>query len=268
MGMTEGDLQGQESGTEQSQPVGQGSESSESEYSPFASDFLTRIPENDRAVVERYIKQWDSGVTRRFQDIHGQYAPYKQLGEVEELQKAVGLVSLLDEQPENFYKALGEQLGLTPAETKQVMDEQNQQQQPGGGLPPEFVSRVDEQEKMLRNIAEYVLNMHQAQEAATQDSELNSYMKLLHDEYGDFDDDYVLTKMYNGADGEQAVKAFQNLMQQRVNAANSAVAGLPPTLSSGGGSGGAVPRETLDLGKVPSKDVKALVADIIAQANR
>lgn len=268
MGMTEGDLQGQSTGTEAQETSGQGSEP---EYS-LASEFLNRIPENDRAVVERYVKQWDAGVTRRFQDLHSQYAPYQELGEVEDLQKAIGLIEMLNETPERFYYALQEQLGLADGTQAGLPTEQQQQPVGGGeqnqpGLPPEFVSRIDKQEEMLKSIAEYVLNLHNTQQESTEDQELEQYMSLLHDEYGDFDDDYVLTKMFHGADGESAVKAYMNLVQQQVNAANAPASGLPPTLSSGSG-GGAVPTEQIDLGKIPRNDVKSLVADILAQSQR
>lgn len=264
MGMTEGDLQGQGTeGTEQSQSSGQGS--GESEYS-LASDFLSRVPDNDRAVVERYVKQWDAGVTRRFQDLHSQYSPYRELGEVEDLQKAVNLIEMLNGDPERFYYALQDQLGLTDG-TVAGLQEQQQQEQNQPGLPPEFLSRIDKQEEMLRSVAEYVLNLHNSQQESTEDQELDQYMGLLHDEFGEFDDDYVLTKMYHGMDGDAAVQAYQKLVQQQVNAANSVTDGLPPTLSSGSG-GGAVPAEQIDLGKIPSGQVKSLVADILAQSQR
>lgn len=263
-------FQGQETtGTDTSTPETSG-QGSEPEYS-LASEFLSRVPENDRAVVERYVKQWDAGVTRRFQDLHSQYAPYQELGEVEDLQKAIGLIEMLNEAPERFYYALQEQLGIADGTQAGVPTEQQQpvgggeQNQPG--LPPEFVSRIDKQEEMLKSIAEYVLNLHNTQQESVEDQELEQYMQLLHDEYGDFDDDYVLTKMFHGADGDSAVKAYMNLVQQQVNAANAPASGLPPTLSSGSG-GGAVPTEQIDLGKIPRNDVKSLVADILAQSQR
>lgn len=258
-------VQGQETGTESSQTQASG-QGSENEYS-LASDFLTRIPENDRAVVERYVKQWDAGVTRRFQDLHSQYQPYQELGEVEELQKAVNLINMLNEDPERFYYALQDQLELGDGTTAGIQQNPAVQEQNAPGLPPEFVSRIDKQEEMLKSIAEYVLGMHNQQQESAEDAQLDDYMGLLHQEYGDFDDDYVLTKMYHGMDGGDAVKAYQKLVQQQINAANSVTNGLPPTLSSGSG-GGAVPAEQIDLGRIPSGQVKSLVADIIAQSQR
>ena len=72
----------------------------------LSSDFLANVPESDRAVVSRYIKDWDSGVTKKFQEIHGQYEPYKQLGDVDKLRQAVEVYDLLDNSPEIIYETL------------------------------------------------------------------------------------------------------------------------------------------------------------------
>ena len=47
------------------QPTDTGEGSGEADYS-ISSDFLKNVPDSDRAVVSRYIKDWDAGVTKRF----------------------------------------------------------------------------------------------------------------------------------------------------------------------------------------------------------
>ena len=45
----------------------------------LGSDFLKSVPEEQRGALEPFVKQWDAGVTRRFQELQSQYAPYRSL---------------------------------------------------------------------------------------------------------------------------------------------------------------------------------------------
>jgi hypothetical protein len=234
----------------------------------LASGFLAKIPEGDREIVGKYVKQWDSGVTRRFQELHGKYKPYEELGDLETLQQAHQLYQILDEEPERLYAALRETFGesepegaTTEAGEDSGLDEQFQ------GVVTELQERLEKQNEVLEAIAEYVIDQHKSVQATQEDKELDEYLGLLKDEYGDFDEEYVLTKMYHGASGDEAVSAWQDMVQQHINAAGQTTEGLPSILSSQGGS--AVARESQQrLGSVPNKDIKNLVADVISQANK
>lgn len=248
---------------------GTGVEGVQEQSDGMASSFLTRIPEADRPTVEKYVKQWDAGVTRRFQELHKQYEPYKNLGELETLQKAQEIYGILDSDPERLYNAL-----------KEVFEEEaaggQQQQNPDTSVenPPEFQGalqelqgKFDQQTQVLEALAQYVMNQENQSKESKEDGELEDYLALLKEEYGQFDEDYVLTKMFHGASGEEAIQAYQDFVQQITNQAGSAVSNLPTFLSSSGGSG--VPQTpSQKLGDIPSKDIRNLVADVLAQANR
>lgn len=250
-------LQGQETGTEFTEE-GQGSE----DYS-LAGGFLDRVPQEHRPIVEPYVKQWDAGVTRRFQDLHGELKPYQELGSYEDLQQMAQIIEVLNNEPERVFQALQEQ--LYPEGLPQAQNGTGDSAE-APGLPPEFMSRFDKTEETLMKLAEYVVGMNTAQQEASEDAELDDYMQLLRDEYGDFDEKFVLTRMYNGVDGETAVQEWNSAIQERINQAMGATQNLPPVLSNGGG--GAVPVETQNLSAIPRGDLKKFVADILAQSQQ
>ena len=66
----------------------------------LASPFLAKIPPQDSAVVARYIKDWDAGVTKKFQEYSGKLKPYQQYGTPEEIQKYYNLANNLRTNPQ------------------------------------------------------------------------------------------------------------------------------------------------------------------------
>lgn len=253
--------------------LGQGSEppagGGEPDYS-LASDFLQRVDEADRATVEKYVKQWDAGVTRRFQELHGQYEPYKALGEPEQLQQAIAVMQLLEEQPQAIYQILLEDIqnGAEWAQALQQAGGQQQQQNSEGapdasqsfqGLPPEVKAQLDEQQRILEQLAQIVVGDKTAQQQAAEDAALEQYMSNLKTEFGEFDENYVLALMEGGMDGAEAVKSFQSLLQQHINQAFSGQQ-VPVPLSGGG----APPQQQQKVTELGKRDVRDLVAGLMS----
>src|SRR4029078_3596605 len=50
---------------------------------PAWRQILDQIPEEYHDSIIPELQRWDAGVSRRFQRIHDEYAPYKELGEFE-----------------------------------------------------------------------------------------------------------------------------------------------------------------------------------------
>jgi hypothetical protein len=190
---------------------GQGSE----DYS-LANDFLKNIPDVDKPVVEKYIKDWDAGVTNKFKEIHGQYAPYKELGEVDRLRDAVQLIDYVNEYPEAFLKDLARELGVeipsktvtppvpptgTPPGTQNGKDALQ-------GLPPEFLSQWEQQNQLVQSLAQTVIAQDQKKREEQEMAQIESLFSDLQKKYGEFDEDSVLTKMARGVDAEKAVKEW------------------------------------------------------------
>lgn len=226
----------------------------------LSGDFLKGIPDADRAVVERYVKDWDSGVTKRFQSIHDEYKPYKDLGDVGEIEQAVQLRHLLDTDPEYVYNMLKQEFDAQGQKTPDASGAKPELPE-YEGLPPEFVQKFTEQGNMLESLAQLVLETRNRDTETQEDEALASELKRLTTKHGDFDEEYVLAKMWNGSSGDDAVKAYQNLRQGIINGQEK-----PKPQPPGLFGGGVIPTDTPDVAAMSSKDTKNMVAELLARA--
>lgn len=241
----------------------------------LASGFLQRVPEEHRTLLEPYVKQWDAGVTRRFQQLQSQVDPFKDIlsegVDAEQVKNAWNLYQLLDTNPQYLYQLLKTELE-TGDQGQQQVPPQGAEGDPFQGLPPEVRQQFEQQAKLLEALANHVLSEKEMTEIQQQDAELDAFMGQLHTEYdnpvfGKFDDDYVMAKMARGMDADVAIKeyfaAVQQVVTARDQAGNGPGAQAPPILSGGGAPlmGGT------DVKKASSKDVVSLTANLLRQAN-
>jgi hypothetical protein len=256
--------EGTEDSVEESQSQGQ-----ESGYSSFVQELLKDAPKEHVSIMEPYIKKFDAGVTRRFQDLKNQYKHYEPLGWDEETtQQMAEVYRILNEEPETLYEVLKSELGIEEEAQKTGESEIGESSQEFQGLPPEIKAQIDQQQQVLTALAQWVMDQDTRTTESQQDAELDEYLNLLKQEYGEFDDEYVLTKISNGEDGEAAVKAWQNMLQQHIEKMQQSTEHLPPAVLSSAG-GGAVPQNgPQNLGSIPDKDIKNLIANVIGQTNQ
>lgn len=226
------------------------------------SGYLSKIPDEDRAIVEKYAKDWDANVTRRFQDIHQRYEPYKNLGDYEDLVRFRNVATFLQENPQEVHRMLTEALGQQNSGGAGSGSEEED----WGDLPPAVVAKLkqmDQTEPLLKSLAEAVIGLKQSSQQQTEDQQLSSYVDALHEQYGDFDDRYVLSLMLSGLDGDSAVQEFfeitgQNVQQQQQR--------QPFTVLSGAGAVGQ--QGQFDPKKATSNDTRALVAAMLAASSQ
>lgn len=265
--------------------LGQGDQGDQPQDQGLANGFLNRVDPAHRSIVEPYVKQWDAGVTRRFQEVHGQLAPYEQIGaDPETLATAYQIYQMIDNDPAQMLALLQEAVGGMPGQEgfgQQQAPGAPQQQpqgqgipQPGGsqqlpGLPPEIQQQFDAWsqkfpvfEQVLETLAQNHLTQQQDQTQAAEDQQLDQYLGLLKQEYGEYDEDFVMAKMMAGMDGEEAVQMYQQRIQGQVN--DRSRRPNVPTILGGGGS---VPQEGQRIAKASRNDVRGLVANILQAAN-
>ena len=263
-GAPSGNGQGQSSGG-QAQPQGQpGNE--------FLDGILAQIDPAHRPIVQPYLTQWNAGVTRRFQELHGELNPYKELGaDPETMSMALSLMERIDSDPQGvlelLQEAVAEMTGQPPGQGVPGQQPQGLGTLPAPGseatptgISPELEQRLGTFETVLEAIAQQMMDGRQSEAQQAEDGELDQYLGLLKTELGDFDEDYVLAKMYAGVDGEAAVKQYQQAIQGQVNQ-RSRMPNVPPIL----GGGGAVPQGSgKSIADASKTDTKALVAQILA----
>lgn len=251
--------------TEDSSEESQGQ--SEGGYSSFVQELLKDAPQEHLPILEPYIKKFDAGVTRRFQDLSSKYKHYEPLGWDEETtQQMAEVYRVLNDEPERMLEALKEALELDDEE-QNSLDDGGDTGQGLPGVPPEIAQQLQEQQQVLEALAQYVLNENSERTQAVEDQEFESYMGLLKKEYGDFDERYVTAMIANGLDGEAAVKQWQAAIQEEINKALAATEGLPPATLSSAGGGAVVQQEPQKLGSYSSKDIRQLIANVVGQAN-
>lgn len=250
---------------------GQGSEETPSEYS-LAGDFLKGVPDEHRPILEPYVKKWDAGVTRRFQEQADQFRPYKDLGiEPDVLPQVANLYNMLQENPEQVYQLLKEEFEQEQQQGGGQQQNFQQQTETLQGLPPEFQQflnpfqqKLDKQEEVLRSIAQVLVEERTTKQQAEEERQLEEYMGNLKTEFGDFDEEYVLQKIAAGMNGDQAVKSFRDMIQKQTNQAFEANNNAPALLSGGG----TVPAEQQSVTDLSSKDTKALVSNLLQRVHQ
>jgi hypothetical protein len=222
------------------------------------NDIVGAFPEDQRATLAPLLKQ-------RIDSIESNYAPLKQW---EDFQKsgitpehattALNLFSTIENDPRKVYDTIGQHLGLTPQQAQQVQQMQQEVEEGDEDDP-----RIIAMQQQLETIGQLLLTERQqkmaAQQAAEQDAAVDKELKDLRSKYGDVDEEEVLMRMLHGnMNAEQAYQAYvaKHDTIRRTRPAPMVM-----------GSGGAVPRKTIDPTKLDRKDTKALVAQMMQQAN-
>ena len=69
--------------------------SSGEELSEYGTEFLTHVPEEDRATVAKYLSPWDAGAQRKFREYQEEITTWENLGEKEEVERGTFLLTQL-----------------------------------------------------------------------------------------------------------------------------------------------------------------------------
>lgn len=229
---------------------------------PLYAEYLEKIPEGFRPIVEPVFKDWDAGVTRKFQEVHQQYDPWKPVIESgfdpNVAQQSLQLVQALEQQPESVLLALAQAYGVElakPEVAPPVTPDPT-------GDEDELDPRLKQHEEMLQTMGQYLVQQQQQAQQAEEDRRLQETLSTLKTQHGDFNERYVLALMAQGASPEQAVQQFKADLQQFT--ADQKASAAPVVVGPGGG----VPANTVDPSQLGDKDTKNLVVQLLAQANQ
>jgi hypothetical protein len=234
---------------------------SEETFSDFAQGILNQIPEEDRSIVSKYIKDWDGNVTKQFQKIHEQYKPYKELGPVEDIMNSLQYVQLLNEDPINFIKQVQEAMkeaGIVwekEDEDKSVLPEYE-------GLPQSAIEKIRQLEDTLSKVYEKVEVFEGSAKEKEEQAALDSLLSDLHTRHGDFDEDYVLLQIARGSDPDEAVGKFSEFVSKY----SSPTKNIPPAPNLLRGTGN-VPNGQVDVSKMSKQDKMALAVATLKAHN-
>lgn len=209
---------------------------------PAWDEILQAVPEEYHEALTPTLQKWDSGVNERFQKIHSEYEDFKPFKEQglsrSDLEFAMSLSERIENDPLEIYNALETYLrqeGLLSALSQETPADVAQQP---GESNVDYAERISQLEAGFNTVAEAYLLQEQMKAEAEEDAALEAEFGALRSQYGDFDEEYVLTKMIGGMDTEDAVRAYfefvDGLMSNKnrpapriINSAGSAYIGQP-----------------------------------------
>lgn len=250
--------------------------SSTSNSDSLAEGFLKGVDPDHLSIVEPYVKDWDAGVTRRFQSIHDTYKPYKEFGDIEQVQAAVQLAQWFNDDPvgtiQNAIKVFkengidfdmselfGNQGGAPEVEPTNAPA--NAPVSTDGG-ETFTVSKEDWErtQQLLQTFGQDLVQRRQSDEAAQQRKQFDNYLDGLETEHGKFDRDWVTMQMaQNGMTAEDAIKRWNNTIESY---ANSQRGNPAPNIFGGGAPSGQV--QDVDVSKMTPEQRRAYVAARVA----
>lgn len=220
---------------------------SDFEGNPAWNEFLEAVPAEYHEAITPVLKKWDTGVNDRFNKIHTEYADYKPFKDngysAEQIDFAIGLAQALQDKPDEVWKALGDYHGYFDADGDQ---EDVDDDEVGTYSDP----RLQSLEEGYNLLAEAFIHQETAKQQAFEDEQLDNELSNLKSEYGDFDEEFVLTQMVAREwSAEQAVKAYHEHVDKILTNRNR-----PPAPKVFGSSGGSIPQmRKPDLGDARSR---------------
>lgn len=240
---------------------------------PYA-EYLAKLPESVRPLVDPIFKEWDGNVTKKFQEIHGTYEPWKPVTELgyqpQAVQQALMFAQALEQNPAavisqlvEAYPDVREQLIKAAAATPPAAGGGNgtTELDPDDPYAPHF-ARLDQLQKGFDTLAQLFLADRQSKEQEAQNAALTNVLDKLHKDHGAFDDGYVVSLIAQGKKPEEAVAQFKQVVQQHAAQLNAPNLNAPVVLGQGGG----VPSGTIDPATLGPKETKDLVAAVLEAA--
>lgn len=232
---------------------------------PAWQEILDSVPEEYRPALLPTLEKWDKGVANRFQSLHSQYEPFKNIGlDADQLEAARNLMAALEEDPRSVYDLMAQTYGFSAeqgasdngSETVAVEDDD-----PVAAR----IAALELQNQQLLAGQQQLTQAQQEQQAADQ---LDAYMEYLHNEHGDFDDDYIIGLLANGVDGDEAISRYTAIVERATGASQDngtepvVLRTAPVVMSAGGG----VPSNAIDPKTLDRSQTQDLVAQILAQS--
>jgi hypothetical protein len=257
---------------QQGQPQQQGN--------PAWKELLDIMPSQLHPQMRPILDKWEQGTQQRFQQHAEQmkrYEPYQALIEnnvpMDYIEQALSVAQLIDENPQGFMQQLQAIFGGDQQQDfEQGQNGQQQQQYDYGDQQGTFDQqqwdisqdpRFQELQQHQDLLAQHIASQMQQEQEAQEDSELDTMLENLREQYGDYDERYVITMAASGMHPEEAVKAYHEMVNN-IRSQPRADAGLPKIVSPSNG----MPSEQVDVASLSDTDRKRLVQNILAQASQ
>lgn len=235
---------------------------------PNWNEFWESIPEQYREEVQPnltpVLEKWDQNVQKRF-DKYKPYERYVNDGlDPQVIDYGVNLLNKLDstDGAMEVFGQLGQYLesqGLLSTDDEDDDEEEYDYEE----LPPRLQRELDELRGAYGTLAEHNLMQQQQKIEAQEDAALDAELNRLRNQYGEYDDEWVLAKMVNGYSAEDAVTSYHEWLDKTLQGRNR-----PPTYRPMGGGGDFPSGGPINTRKMNDAQTKDHVAQLLFDAYR
>jgi hypothetical protein len=248
-----------------SSPSSDGSEGNG--FNPAWNPLLEKLPTEFHNIIAPTLREWDSGVQKRFQDVQSQYAPYKnyveQKVDPDQINTALQVAQLLRDNPRFVYDKMVEQYG----EEWGVYDQGDEDDGADGfdadmpdiGAHP-AIQQIQAQQQA---IAEFQQAQIEQQEKTKIDAEIERDFAAVSEKYGELSQQDVemvvsLALSKNVPVTQAADQVFTYAPRQQTAPGHNLPNIVPP--------GGGVPSQAINPATLDDKATRSLVQSMLKNA--
>lgn len=230
---------------------------------PAWQEILDAVPEDYRDALRPTLEKWDKGVQARFQSLHSKYEPLKPyLDEADKLEMGMNLLRRIEEDPRAVYDLMAATYNFAEQGATEDEGTMSELTFDPDSVDPAVLQQMQALQEQQDRLAQQLAEQQQRDEEEENRAQLDAYVSWLHEEHGEFDDDYVITLLANGIEGPDAVQRYNDIVAKAAGA--PATPPAPKVMPSGGG----VPSRAIDPTKLSSSETKDLVTEMLIQAQQ
>lgn len=236
-------------------------------------EFLSAVPEQDRPIVQKYLKPvmsgWDAGINKKLEERANEVKRWAELGDYEEVQKAHTFFNnfrtngetIFAEMVKSYFQHYGDE---APAKLNELLgvnvsDFQNQQEEYEEPDPNEVF-----QQNVMKELEEFRAWREEQQQAQTEqqlNAQLDNILNQMHTTRPDIPQDYILMGISSGVDPQTIVNNYDALKQS----ISSQVQKPQPPIVMGGQGG--IPSGQVDVSKLDAKGRMSAVEQWLAASS-
>lgn len=243
-------------------------------FNPAWEPIKEKLGDAHFQLIQSELADWDKGVNKRFETINSQYAPYKELGSVEEIAGYKQIIEQMESNPEGMYEALGtflKETGRMPsqAEAQELADDLDTDEQSEAEDP-----RLAELAKGQEEIRHFLEQQQQAELQASADAELANEIEELTNSRGYSKEDlqeiisraaFLSQQSDKKVPLSQAADWFDGLREKILTTPRPGDS-APRLLPTSGGT--ATNNQSKTMGDLSRNETQDLVAAFLAQGNK
>lgn len=258
---------------------------------PNWKPFLDKLPESLHELIKPVLMEWDQGVNAKLEAERTKYAPYKAFVDnsidADAINQALQVADLIRENPKLVIDRINEahQLGYLDKDTAaQLSQHTNNEVEDDLEFDGVNIEQHPKFQALMQQVEQINSTLTEQQKKDLEDQqqvEFENYIKGLHDEHGEFDDEIVMAYMaYGDLDGPAAIEKYrtkiashltppnenQQQNQQGQEQATNVSSTSPPVVLDGNPAGSGSEQQIVDYSSLKKNEMNDLVAKMLEAA--